>query len=110
MNYEEKLRITSLIDLYGDLLTEKQRDYLFFYYDQDLSLNEIGENFQISRQAVSDNIRRSVQQLENYEEKIGLLKRLNELDDLLIQTEQQVQAPRDLVKQIRTIMNFERGN
>ncbi|BDR56106.1 YlxM family DNA-binding protein [Xylocopilactobacillus apis] len=110
MNYVEKLRITQLIDVYGELLTDKQRDYLTFYYDEDLSLNEIGEYFKISRQAVSENLRRSVQQLENYEEKIGVLNRLDQLEQVLNQAEEKEQAPKDLIEKIRTIMDFERGN
>ncbi|BDR58176.1 YlxM family DNA-binding protein [Xylocopilactobacillus apicola] len=108
MNYVEKIRVTRLIDVYGELLTEKQRDYLTFYYDEDLSLNEIGEYFKVSRQAVSENLRRSVQQLENYEKKIGMIERLDQLENLLNQTQDQV--PKTLIEKIRHVMDFERGN
>ena len=83
---------------------------MIFYYDEDLSLNEIGEYFKISRQAVSENLRRSVQQLENYENKVGLLSRLDQLDNLLNKIENMNSSTPNLVKEIRKIMDFERGN
>lgn len=110
MKFADKIRITRLIDVYGGLLTQKQLDYLVFYYDEDLSLNEIGEYFKISRQAVSENLRRSVQQLENYETKVGLLSRLDQLDNLLNTIGNMNSSTRKLVKEIRKIMDFERGN
>ncbi|MGL5899562.1 MAG: YlxM family DNA-binding protein [Lactobacillaceae bacterium] len=110
MKFADKIRITRLIDVYGGLLTQKQLDYLVFYYDEDLSLNEIGEYFKISRQAVSENLRRSVQQLENYETKVGLLSRLDQLDNLLNKIGNMNSSTRKLVKEIRKIMDFERGN
>lgn len=110
MKFTEKIRITRLIDVYGSLLTPKQRDYLTFYYDQDLSLNEIGEYFKISRQAVSENLRRSVQQLENLESKMGMIQRLDQLDALLDQTVTPNPEIQNLIKKIREIMDFERGN
>lgn len=83
-------RMAMLFDFYGKLLTDKQREMLAFYYEQDLSLGEIGEEFQISRQAVHDVIKRSEKILEQYEEKLGLVnkfsieqEKLNELLQLL---------------------------
>ena len=83
-------RMAMLFDFYGKLLTDKQREMLAFYYEQDLSLGEIAEEFQISRQAVHDVIKRSEKILEQYEEKLGLVnkfsieqEKLNELLQLL---------------------------
>ena len=53
------MRVAFLLDFYGDLLTEKQRESLDFYYNDDLSLGEIGANLGISRQGVRDNIKRA---------------------------------------------------
>ncbi len=65
-----------LFDVYGEMLTEKQRNCLDLRYNQDLSLGEIGELEGISRQAVRDNIVRSEAQLQEMEEKIGAVQRL----------------------------------
>lgn len=69
------LFVTMLYDFYGELLTEKQRSVIELYYLNDLSLNEIGEQFGITRQAVHDMIKRTVKVLEQYEEKLKLFKK-----------------------------------
>lgn len=68
-------RINMLLDFYEELLTEKQRTILTFYYHDDFSLGEIASEFGISRQAVYDNIKRAQQALEGYEDKLELLAR-----------------------------------
>ena len=55
----KNLEISFLLDFYGDMLTEKQRDVIEYYYNEDLSLSEIAENQGISRQGVRDAIKRS---------------------------------------------------
>lgn len=74
---DEQLTRTMLFDLYGDLLTKKQREYFHLHYNEDLSLSEIAESEGISRQGVWDNIRRAEEALRRTEEKIGLLERYN---------------------------------
>lgn len=63
-----------LLDLYGRLLTESQRDIMSDYYLFDLSLAEISENRKISRSAVLDTINKTAVKLDNFEEKLGLAK------------------------------------
>ncbi len=63
------------LDFYGPLLTERTRDVLDLYFDCDLSLAEIAENLQISRQAVHDKVRQGVKTLADYEAKLGLARR-----------------------------------
>ena len=65
------VEITILYDFYGDVLTEKQRDFLNYYYNDDLSLSEIAENEGITRQGVRDAIKRAEAQLYEMEEKLG---------------------------------------
>ncbi|WP_440895283.1 putative DNA-binding protein [Amphibacillus sp. Q70] len=65
-------QINYLFDFYQALLTPKQRDYMELYYLEDHSLGEISEAFNVSRQAVYDNIRRTESMLTNYEDKLKL--------------------------------------
>ena len=66
---------TMLFDFYGDLLTEKQREYYDLHFNSDLSLQEIAEQSGVSRQAVWDIIRRAEQSLTELEDKTGLVAR-----------------------------------
>ena len=83
MSLEENLRITSLIDTYGKLLTTKQFEVVSSYYYDNLTLSEIGDNYNISRQAVNDCINQSVKALETYEEKLQLLAKNEAIIDKL---------------------------
>lgn len=66
------LNIAILLDFYGELLTEKQAMAIHLYYNEDLSLAEIAEPLEISRQGVRDCIKRGEKQLLELEEKLGL--------------------------------------
>ncbi|MBR3591674.1 MAG: DNA-binding protein [Clostridia bacterium] len=65
------LSISALLDFYGPFLSEKQRNLLHHYYNEDLSLSEIAENEQITRQGVRDLIKRGELQLKKYEDECG---------------------------------------
>ena len=65
------LSISALLDFYGPFLSEKQRNLLHHYYNEDLSLSEIAENESITRQGVRDLIKRGELQLKKYEEECG---------------------------------------
>lgn len=75
MQLEKTTRMNFLFDFYQALLTEKQRSYMEYYYLDDLSLGEIAEEYEISRQAVYDNIRRTGAMLEEYERKLMLFEK-----------------------------------
>ncbi|WP_311082622.1 putative DNA-binding protein [Paenibacillus polymyxa] len=83
---EKTNRINRLFDFYEPLLTEKQQMFLKYYFHDDFSLGEIASEFQISRQAVYEHIKRAEQVLEMYEEKLGLLskyeRRIQDLEEL----------------------------
>ena len=70
------IEITMLLDLYGEVLTNKQRDYLNFYYNDDLSLSEIAENEGITRQGVRDAIKRAEALLFDMESKLKFSRKL----------------------------------
>jgi predicted DNA-binding protein YlxM (UPF0122 family) len=73
------LKMALLIDLYGAVLTSKQRDMLELYYNEDLSLSEIAENEKITRQGVRDSIKRAEQILCDMEEKVGACARFEKV-------------------------------
>ena len=76
---EKAVYISLLLDFYGDLLTEKQREFADLYYNENLSLSEIAENGGISRQAVRDTLVRAEAILRETEEKTGLAARHTKL-------------------------------
>ena len=69
---EKHVRIGCLLDFYGELLTKRQQSILDEHYNQDLSLSEIAQRRDVSRQAVLDTLRRGEAQLERWEEKLGI--------------------------------------
>ena len=74
---DKNIRISILCQIYGKLLTEKQYQVLNDYYNNDLSLSEIAENLQITRQAVRDNIKKGENKLFEYEENGARRKNCN---------------------------------
>lgn len=75
---EKTTRMNFLYDFYQSLLTDKQRSYMHLYYLDDHSLGEIAGEYEISRQAVYDNIRRTEAMLEEYENKLRLLEKFQQ--------------------------------
>lgn len=76
---EKNLGISILLDHYGAMLTDKQRDVIDLYYNQDLSLAEIAEHEGITRQGVRDNIKRGEAFLLEMEEKLHLARKMQDL-------------------------------
>ena len=72
---EDAFELALLLDYYGSMLTDKQRECFDMRYNQDLSLGEIGEMLGVSRQAVCDNQTRTEALLRRMEENIGCVKR-----------------------------------
>lgn len=75
----KNLEISFLLDFYGEMLTEKQRSFLDYYYNDDLSLSEIAENQGITRQGVRDAIKRAEALLYDMESRLGLADKFKEL-------------------------------
>ncbi len=73
------LNITVLFDYYGDCLSDKQRELFDFYYNEDFSLSEVAQNVGISRQGVRDSVKRTEQQLLEFENKLHLCEKTNDL-------------------------------
>ena len=72
---EKKVEVSMLLQIYGELLTEKQYRVIDYYYNEDLSLSEIAENEEITRQGVRDIIKKGEKKLFEYEEKLLFMKK-----------------------------------
>ncbi|MGG0657907.1 putative DNA-binding protein [Rummeliibacillus pycnus] len=90
MLLEKTTRMNFLFDFYQALLTDKQRSYMQLYYLDDHSLGEIAESYDVSRQAVYDNIRRTETMLEEYEEKLQLFEKFQNRQRILAKLSESV--------------------
>ncbi len=81
---EKNIEISILSQIYKDVLTEKQFEILDQYYNNDYSLSEIAENYNITRQAVRDNIKNGESKLYDLENKLGIMKK-NEKQQKIIE-------------------------
>ena len=80
---EDRVEISLLMDIYSPLLTEKQKNIMELYYNDDLSLAEIAELNNTSRQAIYDLIKRCYKQILSYEDKLNLLKKSLERESVI---------------------------
>ena len=92
----KNLRVSELLDYYGQLLTDKQREAVEYYYNDDLSLGEIAENQNISRQGVRDSIKRAESVLFEAEEKLKLAENSKKLRDGLEEIRKNIDIIDDL--------------
>ena len=80
-------QMSLLFDFYGDVLTQRQKEFYDLYYNEDLSLGEIAENSGITRQGVRDVIVRAESILMDLEEKTGLIQRFYAMREQLQQVD-----------------------
>lgn len=114
---EKLAHMAMLFDFYGQLLTDKQREMMGLFYDDNLSLTEIAQEYGISRQAIYDILKRTEAILEDYESKLGLVNkfqlqqakfaRISELVDLMQQQNNLDPLP-ELSRIIQEINELER--
>ncbi len=81
---EERVKIGLLLDLYGNILTEKQKQTMDLYFQQDYSLSEISEQLSITRQAVRDSLLRAETTLFDTDARLGLLDKFNNMRQSLV--------------------------
>ncbi|MBE6553008.1 MAG: winged helix-turn-helix transcriptional regulator [Ruminococcaceae bacterium] len=79
--FEKDLKIAFLLDFYGEVLSDRKRTVLDYYYNDDLSLAEIAQEIGISRQGVRELIKKAEEELRFYEEKLGLATRFRRVQD-----------------------------
>ncbi len=112
--YEKDLRMSVLLDLYGSVLTDKQRDVIELYYNEDLSLAEIAEHEKISRQGVRDSIKHAEQTLldmdscmhlsEKFGQVSGELSEIRRLVDEIYAGERRYGYSADVAARLRKIL------
>ncbi|MFT3952446.1 MAG: sigma factor-like helix-turn-helix DNA-binding protein [Oscillospiraceae bacterium] len=102
---KKDLRLSVLTEIYGAMLTEKQRDVLELYYNEDLSLAEIAENMEISRQGVRDTIKRGEETVLALENALGLSDKMNRYLELLATLTEMTE---DILTECRSV-NFSRS-
>ena len=85
-------RMALLYDFYGDMLTDRQKEFYDLYYNEDLSLAEIAENYGITRQGVRDVIVRAEAVLTELEDKTGIVRRFLRMKDQFARMEEDVAA------------------
>ncbi len=116
---EKNVEISLLLSFYKNMLTERQADTVELYYNEDLSLSEVGAELGISRQGVRDNLKRAEAVLYDVESKLGLAARfieikskLGEIDDIIAEIEKFPEArllPVSIKKQINQILTIVAG-
>ena len=79
--FEKNLEIGFLLDFYGEVLSERKRTVLDYYYNDDLSLSEVASEIGISRQGVRELIKKAEEELLFYEEKLGLARRFRDAQE-----------------------------
>ena len=99
---EEKIRISILLEIYGKLLTPKQYEFMDYYYNQDLSLSEIADNNDITRQAVNTILIKSKKKLEEYEELLGVRKK----EETIIQDIKKIEGTKLTQEQKKVLNNI----
>jgi len=80
MSLEKNIELARLFDIYGELLSKNQYDIMYDFLNNDLTLSEVAQNREISRQAVKDVVSKVEKKLESYEEKLGFCEKLDELE------------------------------
>ena len=78
MDFDNIAHVSLLFDFYGKLLTKRQKEAMELYYEENLSLSEIADEFQISRQGVHDALKNAEKALKGYEEKLGLVEKMQQ--------------------------------
>ena len=113
---EKNVEISLLFSFYGKMLTDRQADTVELYYNEDLSLSEVGDELGISRQGVRDNLKRAEAILYDTENRLGLAKRfleiksrLSKIDSIIAEVKASPEAkglPDDIKKHISNILEI----
>ena len=105
---EEKIKISILLEIYGKLLTEKQYEFMDYYYNEDLSLSEIADNNDITRQAVNTILMKSKKKLEEYEEQLKFMQKEDKIKKYIEELEQKEisKEQKKIIEKIKEQIDF----
>lgn len=81
--FQKDMKYSLLLDFYGDILSDRRRELIELYYNEDLSLKEVSEITGISRQGVRDSVKKTENELDELENKLGMAKRFEDIRDQL---------------------------
>ena len=90
-----------LFDLYGSLLTDKERNYFSLYYEENLTLQEIADNYKVSKSYIGNMIKKIEIKLVGLESKLHILEKKQDLENLLL-----IDDINQIYKQIKKIINY----
>ena len=99
---EKNVKFSILCQIYGNLLTKNQLEIITDYYDNDLSLSEIAENNQITRQAVRDIIKKAEKKLLELEEKLSFMKKMSNQEILISNVIKKINKVEELAENIES--------
>ncbi|MCQ2566238.1 MAG: YlxM family DNA-binding protein [Clostridia bacterium] len=95
---EDIAEISLLYDFYGGLLTEKQSEFLRLYFEENYTLAEIAEDNGLSRQGVYDAVAKAQKKLQSFEEKLGLVARFRESEQVIAEIDSEISSLADEYK------------
>ena len=101
-------KISLLYDFYGKLLTEKQRQVMALYHEENLSLSEIGEEFRITKQAVHDTLKKAEQSLMEYEKNLGLVDKFIRSNQAFQQIDREIDQIMSVTEEPQVLQRLER--
>ena len=104
---EDKVRAGILYDYYGELLSESKKIIFEDYMFNDLSLSEIAEDQGVTRQAVHDSIKRTIKALEDYDAKLGLIKKTLDISERVQMITEKIDAletKNEAIDEIRSLV------
>lgn len=107
IGFEKTIKINMLLDFYGALLTNKQSEYMQLYFNDDLSLQEIATIHDVSRNAIYDNIKRTMEQLENYEEKLQLYTKFLKRQEIITKMKEQVKDNPIIINDLKQLEDLD---
>ena len=99
MDLEKMIEVGQLFQLYRNLLTDKQKEIVSLYYEEDYSLGEISENLNVSRQGVYDTLKRSEKTMRDYEKKLHLVSKLQKQEEAVKLVKNRLKSLKDSIKE-----------